>query len=389
MMKKSLILLVVLFFSFSLVIGSECDDSADNDEDGLVDSLDSGCQEYTTDLEGKHHCTQDSDCNWGATHSYGCNTDDSVCQTSCKHDAQCPDGYGCLYLDNPDFGGEYCYINCMNNDQCKSGYSCNTNTATCVSDRMENNIYCSSNSDCGTGYACDSDGVCYNGCNTNIGCVSGYTCSSNWECIEIKDCGAYAWDSDTKKCYHGCDDEDSGLNCADGYICSGHECVGEGLDLSALVPDLGLDLSRECTLSSDCINGYTCDTINGVCYRSCTSDLQCLEGYACDAKELEGSCVAFCAEGVAQCSDGIDNDGDLLIDYALDTECRSPLDNDESSNPKCADGIDNNNDKLIDYPLDLDCLSPEQNHEGAIVQASPEINDSLFFKLWDFVVFWN
>jgi hypothetical protein len=35
--------------------------------------------------------------------------------------------------------------------------------------------------------------------------------------------------------------------------------------------------------------------------------------------------------GVAECSDGIDNDGDLLIDFPADPDCSSVVDDDEST----------------------------------------------------------
>ncbi len=56
-----------------------------------------------------------------------------------------------------------------------------------------------------------------------------------------------------------------------------------------------------------------------------------------------------------QCSDGIDNDNDGLIDYPNDPGCLSPEDNDES-NPitQCSDGIDNDGDGWIDL-MDIGC----------------------------------
>ena len=65
------------------------------------------------------------------------------------------------------------------------------------------------------------------------------------------------------------------------------------------------------------------------------------------------------------CSDGVDNDGDGLIDLA-DPGCSSPQDDDEfnagpddgddNDAPQCSDGIDNDGDGLIDM-ADLGCLS--------------------------------
>ena len=51
---------------------------------------------------------------------------------------------------------------------------------------------------------------------------------------------------------------------------------------------------------------------------------------------------------VTACSDGVDNDGDGLIDM-LDPGCSSPLDQDEHNyTEQCDDGMDNDNDSLID-----------------------------------------
>src|SRR5258706_1495406 len=68
----------------------------------------------------------------------------------------------------------------------------------------------------------------------------------------------------------------------------------------------------------------------------------------------------------SQCSDGIDNDGDGLIDYPADPGCSSPTDNSEvNSLPtyQCNDGIDNDGDGLIDFPQDPGCSSYTDNSE--------------------------
>lgn len=70
---------------------------------------------------------------------------------------------------------------------------------------------------------------------------------------------------------------------------------------------------------------------------------------------------------LAQCADGIDNDGDGLIDYPLDPDCTSALDDDEGGiaapTPECADSIDNDGDGLIDYPSDPGCDDPTDTDE--------------------------
>lgn len=66
---------------------------------------------------------------------------------------------------------------------------------------------------------------------------------------------------------------------------------------------------------------------------------------------------------VTQCSDGIDNDNDSLIDYGNDTGCTSLSDDNETDIYACSDGIDNDSDGQIDYPLDIGCTSASDNNE--------------------------
>ncbi|MCI0531314.1 MAG: hypothetical protein L0Y74_05145 [candidate division Zixibacteria bacterium] len=60
--------------------------------------------------------------------------------------------------------------------------------------------------------------------------------------------------------------------------------------------------------------------------------------------------------GPPECSDGLDNDGDGLIDFPADCGCTSALDPTEAPNPltQCNDGLDNDGDGLIDL-ADPDC----------------------------------
>jgi hypothetical protein len=82
-----------------------------------------------------------------------------------------------------------------------------------------------------------------------------------------------------------------------------------------------------------------------------------------------GECVpqpdgtGVCLQGtLPECADGVDNDGDGLID-AYDPDCTSPTD--ASEHPlACGDGIDNDGDHLADYPHDPGCSSREDDDEA-------------------------
>lgn len=76
-----------------------------------------------------------------------------------------------------------------------------------------------------------------------------------------------------------------------------------------------------------------------------------------------------------QCSDGIDNDDDGLIDLA-DYGCPDGNDNNESDNPQCSDGINNDADAWIDYPNDPGCSSYTDNDESNNTQCSDGIDNN-------------
>ncbi|MBS3163366.1 hypothetical protein J4427_01625, partial [Candidatus Woesearchaeota archaeon] len=73
------------------------------------------------------------------------------------------------------------------------------------------------------------------------------------------------------------------------------------------------------------------------------------------------------------CSDGLDNDGDLLTDYSADPGCYDSYDNDETDGanppaagpfPECSDRYDNDRDGKIDYPSDPGCTSFDGTNEN-------------------------
>ncbi|HII71147.1 TPA: PKD domain-containing protein [Candidatus Woesearchaeota archaeon] len=75
-----------------------------------------------------------------------------------------------------------------------------------------------------------------------------------------------------------------------------------------------------------------------------------------------------------QCADGVDNDGDGLVDLN-DPGCSGLSDDDEHNLlPQCSDGIDNDNDELVDMQ-DPGCSSPQDNSEDDVVL--PQCSDGL------------
>ena len=79
------------------------------------------------------------------------------------------------------------------------------------------------------------------------------------------------------------------------------------------------------------------------------------------------------------CSDGLDNDGDTLIDFPNDPGCTSMSDTDEANAPPapaCSDGLDNDGDTLIDFPNDPGCTSMSDTDE-ANPPPAPACSDGL------------
>ncbi|MCZ6463633.1 MAG: hypothetical protein O7A09_04780 [Proteobacteria bacterium] len=79
-----------------------------------------------------------------------------------------------------------------------------------------------------------------------------------------------------------------------------------------------------------------------------------------DAAESEGA-----VEGVEQCQDGVDNDGDGTTDFPEDLGCAdftAPLES-----PACSDGRDNDGDGHADYPADPECAALHGGSESGSV----------------------
>jgi hypothetical protein len=124
---------------------------------------------------------------------------------------------------------------------------------------------------------------------------------------------------------------------------------------------------------------------NGCSYASfsylCTGGTQCADGIDNDGDGLIDRADPGCwtnpldpttynpnrdNEGArtSQCQDGLDNDSDGAIDFPADFSCSSRQDNDETNvKAQCQDGLDNDSDGAIDFPADFSCSSKQDNDE--------------------------
>ena len=66
--------------------------------------------------------------------------------------------------------------------------------------------------------------------------------------------------------------------------------------------------------------------------------------------------------GVQACKDGVDNDGDGLIDWPEDPGCTNKNDKSELGTVECDDGVDNDGDDAVDYN-DNGCSGPTDDDE--------------------------
>jgi hypothetical protein len=109
------------------------------------------------------------------------------------------------------------------------------------------------------------------------------------------------------------------------------------------------------------LHGYAAD-VEG------TGTATCGDG-TCSGTETCSSCPSDCGTcPTYQCNDGIDNDGDGLIDYPDDPGCTSSTDNDEYNEPApaCGDGTCNGSETCSTCPADCDVCPPtsSQYHEA-------------------------
>jgi len=258
---------------------SNCNDGVDNDCDGLTDYLeDPNC----------YDCQSDGECN----DNNPCTTD--TCDHGvCKNEAVA-DGTGCS-------DGQYCTVS----DHCTGG-TCGGSVRDCSGWADE----------CHNGLCDDVGDTCYsqqkaNGtpCNDGLYCTVNDACAAGACSGGARDCAAWGDDCHNGVCNDGADACESqnktdgtpcndGLYCTEGDQCTGGVCGGGQRDCSD---------GDTCTID-DCDEGAN----------TCTNTLDPNPG-------AEGRSVG------GTCSNGVDDDCDLLTDMA-DPDCADCF-----SDPDCDD----------------------------------------------------
>ncbi len=331
------------------------------------------------------------------------NLDNILFNTVKSNDLNCPYKYG----DDTDGDGildlcDNCQLNYnpeqFDNDKDGMGNDCDAFPNGQSGDSTENHFRCNNDLNCGSSgligdLFCSSGNVFQNfltnRCN-NPGTDQSYcssitdqrltqTCTngcSNGQCNgqPPQQCNDECSQTGLSQCsgngYKVCGNFDSDsclewsttiMNCASGQICSSGQCV------SQCVPS-----TEVCNNVDDNCNGQIDE--GNVCTPQCVPSMEVCNGRDdnCNGQVDEGN---VCAPPVPPpkplCDDGLDNDGDHLIDYPADPGCSSRTDNSElpvntppaPAKPQCDDGIDNDHDGKIDYPADSQCSSRTDNSE--------------------------
>jgi cysteine-rich repeat protein len=237
-------------------------------------------------------------------------------------------------------------------------------TGTCVETLATS---CTASSDCQPGESCEA-GACtraQGACETDADCTAG-TCTKALlitataadadgdgladpldVCPEVPDPAQLDTDGD------GIGDACDAATCSNGALETGEEC-----DDGNLSPGDGCDAACELELP-DCGDGVDDDG----------------DGLVDGADPGCGGLASAAAENPA-CDNGADDDGDGLIDAADPACAGGAAGDDESAAPACQNGVDDDGDGGVDHPADPGCASAtDASEQNPAVQCDDGIDN--------------
>jgi hypothetical protein len=300
-----------------------------------------------------------------------------ICLGICAVDADCRPGYTCQDMD---IGSPFCWeapevcangvdddgdtlVDCMDQD-CQNDPACPEVCDNGIDDNGNGSIDCE---DWACQYEVACSEVCDNGIDDN---GNGSIDCEDWGCYADPGCP----ENDAAKCSNGYDDDgDTLVDCEDATDCkalavcqpgagpagspclSASACSANNNDplcfTEATYGLLGGYCSEFCGPAlNDCAPGSLClsyffQSGAGFCADICAVDADCRPGYTCQDR---GYGSPICWKAIEDCANGVDDDGDTLVD-CMDQECEwDPACQPPELPEVCNNGIDDNENGLID-----------------------------------------